>query len=407
MPSKNAQTGKYDNFVAGDPLTAEEINNNERLSVSVSGTQTINGDKSFGGNDNFSNPITFPAQLKVFTAGEAITGGQPVCIGPYQSDGGILFDNKSALSANVTAGATTGTQNFTFTINHGGGNNVLIVSILNLIDVNHPTGCPSMITGVTWNGVAMTQSMAKTNIGNSSGYAQIFSLANAAQGTYTLAVSWSTTSGTGYTSGIYLHAYNYYQTAGIDDTQSLQEGGYPNGTTVTAGGQNPAELIFSSGFNVGGFGSAVANNNNNNQLNSSVMYSGDGGINAFQVPASVKYASHGNDGYQQAVCCIALRPATAPDFSYVYKAGSANATPNACNFTRYKQFVGIANATVSAGQAISVFISGIASNFSGLYGGLQYYLNDTAGTIGTSAGTNSRKIGIAMSATTLLITNIW
>jgi hypothetical protein len=38
---------------------------------------------------------------------------------------------------------------------------------------------------------------------------------------------------------------------------------------------------------------------------------------------------------------------------------------------------------------------------------MQYYLNDTNGTIGTSAGSNTRKVGIAMSPTTLAITNLW
>jgi hypothetical protein len=36
-----------------------------------------------------------------------------------------------------------------------------------------------------------------------------------------------------------------------------------------------------------------------------------------------------------------------------------------------------------------------------------YYLNNNSGTIGTSPGTNTRKVGIAMDATHLLITNAW
>ena len=78
----------------------------------------------------------------------------------------------------------------------------------------------------------------------------------------------------------------------------------------------------------------------------------------------------------------------------------ANSTSN--NF-RANNFIGFANANISASSSGIVIVSGVASGFTSLSSGSTYYLNDTNGTIGTSAGSQSRKIGIALSATTLLI----
>lgn len=65
-------------------------------------------------------------------------------------------------------------------------------------------------------------------------------------------------------------------------------------------------------------------------------------------------------------------------------------------------FIGIAESTVTAGQSVVVRPTGISNALSGLSAGVQY-LQDTAGTLGTSPGTVSRKVGVAMSATQLLI----
>lgn len=66
-------------------------------------------------------------------------------------------------------------------------------------------------------------------------------------------------------------------------------------------------------------------------------------------------------------------------------------------------FIGFAQSSVSAGQSVSVVVSGIVSNLSGLTPGTTYYLSDTGGAITTSAGSISRKVGLAVSATELLI----
>lgn len=88
---------------------------------------------------------------------------------------------------------------------------------------------------------------------------------------------------------------------------------------------------------------------------------------------------------------------TATTIGEVYEASSA-----ASNF-RLNNYVGIAEATVAAGSTVAVDISGISTATSTLTAGSTYYLNDTNGSIGTSAGTNSKKIGKAFTASSLWI----
>lgn len=66
-------------------------------------------------------------------------------------------------------------------------------------------------------------------------------------------------------------------------------------------------------------------------------------------------------------------------------------------------FIGFALATVAASANIAIRVTGIMTALSGLTAGLTYYLSNTAGALSVSAGTVSKKIGIALSATELLI----
>jgi hypothetical protein len=70
-------------------------------------------------------------------------------------------------------------------------------------------------------------------------------------------------------------------------------------------------------------------------------------------------------------------------------------------------FIGFVTATTSAGSQVPILIAGETTGITGLTPGSFYYLSDTAGAISTTAGTVTRKCGIATSASTLLLTNIW
>lgn len=69
-------------------------------------------------------------------------------------------------------------------------------------------------------------------------------------------------------------------------------------------------------------------------------------------------------------------------------------------------FLGFVKATTSSGNTATVVIGGSFSGvLSGLTVGQQYYLSDTRGAIALTAGTNSRKVGISLSTTDILVLN--
>lgn len=74
---------------------------------------------------------------------------------------------------------------------------------------------------------------------------------------------------------------------------------------------------------------------------------------------------------------------------------------------RTTNFIGFAYETKAAGQTIRVAVAGTATALTSLTTGLFYYLSDTLGAVSTTAGTFTRKVGISVSTTKMLITNIW
>jgi len=68
-------------------------------------------------------------------------------------------------------------------------------------------------------------------------------------------------------------------------------------------------------------------------------------------------------------------------------------------------FLGFAVGAATIGNTVAVIIGGQTSNLAGLTTGSAYYLSDTLGAISTSAGSVSKKVGLSLSATSLLILN--
>ena len=70
---------------------------------------------------------------------------------------------------------------------------------------------------------------------------------------------------------------------------------------------------------------------------------------------------------------------------------------------RLSSFIGFIYETGTTGQTKKVWIMGVASGFTGLTAGSEYYLSNTARGIATSAGDNEKVVGIAVSATQIRI----
>lgn len=66
-------------------------------------------------------------------------------------------------------------------------------------------------------------------------------------------------------------------------------------------------------------------------------------------------------------------------------------------------FIGFSLGNYNPGDSVSVIVGSIADNLTGLSVGSIYYLSDTFGTISTSAGSTTKKVGLALSATELRI----
>jgi hypothetical protein len=90
---------------------------------------------------------------------------------------------------------------------------------------------------------------------------------------------------------------------------------------------------------------------------------------------------------------------------FVSVAGRAYRT-SASQTGEYETFIGFARDTTAAGSTVTIDVGGVIAGFS-LVTGKQYYISDTFGQISTSTGTNTRKVGISISSSSLLITNNW
>jgi len=67
------------------------------------------------------------------------------------------------------------------------------------------------------------------------------------------------------------------------------------------------------------------------------------------------------------------------------------------------RFNGFATSLATAGNSINVKLYGVVTGFTGLTPGAKYYVQDTRGTIGTSAGSTSIIVGVAINSTSLYI----
>lgn len=321
-----------------------------------------------------SSYATPGATASQYTAGIAITAGQAVAVGYVQADGGIKLDT----SGNVASGSGT----ITIAANSNRG---LIVWVT--------TGGASVgvISGVTYNGTSMTQidSFTFSDINGHNQQIASYYLNAPTSGTLTLNVNLG--SGTVATCG-YVSIYNVSQTsqpeAHSSASNTVTMSTIANGAVIfTGGGITTTSGTFTGFSGTGAFTSNAA------------IYASSGQV--FPGATSITVSKTGTGGIQ--LLSLSIAPATAVS-------NGAFPTSTAVGLsqfqTNYGTFVGFATTSAIAGASVTVATGGQVTNQTGLTPG-QYYLNDATGTIGKVPGTNTRKAGIATSATNLIITNIW
>ncbi len=315
-------------------------------------------------------------------AGEAITSGDPVSIGWYQSDGGILYDT----SISGTTGVSLTSSSITIGSN---SNRVLIVFV-----IEGDTSIGATATA-TFNGVSMTQLDWGETLSDSgqqiSGAS--FILIAPATGSHTVVF-------TNVTSSASYYIFSYYNCA-----QTSQPNTHSVGTAERGNAGAGTNLSVSATPTVDACLDVCYGGSNTYFHGTGI---GDSGIIIPTATYTVA-ATIGNGGTAIGFNVV-LAPFTAPSTAIVR---SSSRAPNVTDYwatTAYKNktFIGFANANISAGVSGFVVLSGQATQgLSGLQVGGQYYLADAYGNLSLTPGTNTRKVAIGISSTSVLITNIW
>jgi hypothetical protein len=306
--------------------------------------------------------LTGLAVSSSYTAGPAITAGQAICIAPYTSSA-IAIDTALADGALSTTNLTTA-----FTVANNSNRGLVVFAM-----TNHA------VSGVTYNGVAMTQ------VSTSGAYCYIFYLNNPDTGTHNIVVSSSASTQFGIT------AYSVYNVKQSDQPEANAIG---TGTTAAVTTTTDGAMVIGATQNTPSGTWYYANKVNYSTL----IYSGQSSA-VFPIQSVSCTLSSGFFGV------VSLTPYTAVtgDLCAV-PASAANSTNQFYNL--YDTFIGFANANANAGASVNVTIGGEFSGLTGLNAlSKPYYLQNTAGTIGLSVGTNTKKVGISTSTTKLNIIN--
>lgn len=309
---------------------------------------------------------------KDYVAGASITAADAVYGTIYQSDGGVTFDAK-AVSSGTPSG---GVLNIAFSV----GNNANRVLLL----VTDSQGFGTA-NSATYNGVSMTA--GDTNAFNTS---SAFILVAPDTGSHTLAINTSTNNTFWY--AIYSY-YNCKQTS-VPDNHAVTGGA--NNRTLSMTPVADGSLVFGCLTVSGQVPTTITQLANNLGSVANQIYASDSGILS---PISSQTIAITGTLTGSALFLISLAPFTAPIAAVKSTSASAAATSNT--------FLGFALASATAGNSVTTLLAGEVPGFTGLSLGSQYYLSNSTGLISTTAGSVTRKVGIATSTTSLLISNIW
>lgn len=313
-----------------------------------------------------------------FYAGESIATKDAVYL-----DSSIQFD---ASSTDVTAGAVT-SQTFSHTVTTN-DNRYLIVGV----SVDPVPG--GQVTGITYNGVAMTLIRA-TGLG-ANPYTYLYGLIAPDTGTHNVVVS------TNLAMKMVSYAASFYgvdQVTGVGANNGINDVGgavIPYSVPITTSDQSVMIVDMGMSFLTGSLTPGTDQITIVNTNDSSNTFTAHGSYKK-QKAIGATTMSWNQTSHNWAAGCVILLPFTG---IALYKADASTAATA-------DGFIGFANSAIALGATGLVTLGGLISGMSGLLIGTQYYLSDIAGIISDSAGTVTRKVGIATSTTELLITNIW
>lgn len=316
---------------------------------------------------------------------ETLAVGDPVASFYYQSDNGIQFDAKASTGGTTTTSG--GTVNLSLTV--AANSNRTVVAFVECASSGGTTGVTA-----TFDGVTMTNRLSNVNL-QSSNNLYAWTLGNANSGaSRNLAITFPNNAQQW---GYWIFVYSYYNTdtANIDAASSSANA---SSASITPTNEGALYVTLANSTTLS------ANNLSNTQSQTGsfsliTSWVGDSGTIVPKMPFSDTI------GAANGLAWIGLKPATAPSYGYAAKTSASNAT-NSANKNKYDTFMGIVRAVTGGGvlgQTATIQTDGVVTGLSGLTPLTTYYLSNTSGTLSTTAGTNSKKVGIALTATTLLL----
>lgn len=366
---------------SGTPSSSNKYVTNDDTSVTPSASKVVRYDAS--------GLLSASSIYTTSLAGETLAVGNPVAQSYYQTDGGVLYDAKTSVGSSLATGGGTVTLPITIAAN---SNRALVIFV-----AAYSLGSVSVPPAPLFGGAAMTAGNNNLSLTYDSTAHGSFYVLNPASGTTNITWALPASSGQGIIYSI--TAYSYYNV----NTSAIDGSAYTVATSQSYTITNLASLVVTSCM-----GDAVptgGSNNLNNQISVNTgggkcqQLSGDGG-QVVPIQANTFGATGGTWVYS-----ISLKPATTASYGYVKKT-SASTPTNIDQSNLYNSFMGFVSAITgggTAGTTVTVAIGGIITGLTSLIPFTTYYLSNTSGTLSTTAGTNSKKVGVALSTTSLMI----
>ena len=377
------------------------------LYLRVGTTAIYNEDKTTNGYIVNMTPVVYRNDLALtsqagqqrttLVAGAAITAGQALHITPYYQNGGaVLYDNYSGTNYNNVTN-----QSKTFVVGSNSNRLLLVKIVTNAVP-----------TSVAYNGSAMTLVTSQAIDGTYTMY--LYKLVAPSTGSNSILVT---------STGIYqISASSYYN---VDPTTNVEAFAKSNtgNPTITQGitTLSPGALVFGTYSTVGGTdtgtpgtgsGQSDAKYVSSYALNNIHYFFDTTGAIRADVTADSGVLNetqgrniglqYGNTSTGPSACAailVSLKPANA------FSLGVVPATTNTIVQNEpLIDFIGFAESSVSEGASVSVLIAPIITGLSGLTTGKKYFLQNTAGTIGTvRSNAYGKLVGVALSTSSLLI----
>lgn len=291
----------------------------------------------------------------------------------------LSFDNHAA--GEGTMGSTGFSSSFTVsTANHTG-----VIYSMNL-GLNLPSN-----VAVKMNGVSMTK-LGEYDSGNTTvGNLYVFFADATTTGTTHFVVSYTA-------SGNVNAAYYMDSYKGVASSQT--------GSTASANATSVSITTATNNSWVGGivdcYGAAPGvtgfTNGTLRDAESLYMNSGYGDTNTYKSPAgSITVGGTCSGQAGNAVLAFELQPYAQPYYGFDETSAAASGTSAG--------FFGFIESSPTQGSSQSVYTNGLVTGFTGLTPGDVYYLGNNSGSISTTAGTVSHKVGVAISSTHLIVDN--